>query len=82
MKLPKLYRVVTIKFWSLRMGVGSGLGAIFDIDTQVTRRCRRILDGDGWTWQLVDYERDWDLTMETDLNTIYNYGSELEVEYV
>jgi len=51
---PKLYRPVTIKFSSLRNGVGGGLGVIFDIDTMVTRRAARVLINNGWKWQIKD----------------------------
>ena len=52
--LPKLYRVVKIKFWSLRMGLGSNYGVIFDVDTEVVRKARRVRIKEGWKWQLVD----------------------------
>jgi len=54
MRSPKLYRPVTIKFSSLRNGVGGGLGVIFDIDTMVTRRAVRVLTDNGWKWQIKD----------------------------
>ena len=54
--LPKLYRVIKIKFWSLRMGIGSNGGAIFDIDREVVRRARRARIKEGWKWQLLDCE--------------------------
>ena len=53
MKLPKLYRVVTVEFWGLRAGLGEGYGVIFDIDTKVRRRARRVATKDGWKWQLA-----------------------------
>lgn len=52
-KLPKLYRVVNIKFWSLRMGIG-GCGGVEEYDIQVERKARRVLCDDGWKWQLID----------------------------
>ena len=52
-KLPKLYRVVTIKFWSLRMGIG-GCGGAEEYDIQVERKARRVLCDDGWKWQLIE----------------------------
>ena len=68
MKLPKMYAPVKIKFWSLRNGLGPGLGVIFDIDTEVERKCRRVRTKDGWKWQLVRYfqDRDWDWALEQD----------------
>ena len=83
MKLPKLYAPVKIKFWSLRNGLGSKLGIVFDIDIEVERKCRRVLCGGGWKWQLVDYlcARDLDYGLEHDKEILDNYGSELEFEY-
>ena len=54
MKLPKLYAPTKIKFWSLRNGLGEGLGVIFDIDTEVERICRRVRVLGGWKWQIID----------------------------
>ena len=69
MKLPKLYRVVKIKFWSLTVGVGSFGGVMFDIDVEVERLARRVRCSDGWKWQLItsqylgDY---WALKIDTE----------------
>jgi len=52
MKLPKLYRVVEIEFWSLRMK-GVLLGATSGVDTLVTRRAMRVRCAEGWKWSLV-----------------------------
>lgn len=59
------------------------MGVIFDIDTEVTRKCRRVLCDDGWKWQLINYYRDigWDSSLEQDKEILDNYGSELEFEY-
>lgn len=52
MKLPKLYSPVKIQFWSLRHGVGEGLGVTFDNDEKVIRiACRVVCENshfDGW----------------------------------
>jgi hypothetical protein len=82
-KQPKLYAPVKIKFWSLRNGVGSGLGVLFDIDTEVTRTCRRVLYLGGWKWQLVRYyqDRDWDWCLEQDKEVLDNYREEVEWQY-
>jgi len=82
MKHPKLYAPVKIKFWSLRNGLGSNLGVIYDIDTEVTRKCRRVLCASGWKWQLINYyrHRDWDWTLEQDKEILDEYLDELEYE--
>ena len=82
MKLPKLYRPVWITFDSLRNGLGDGYGVIFDIDTTVSRKCRRIASAEGWAWQIVNgYEMSgWDYFVETDDECLnenpleFNYG--------
>lgn len=75
-KLPKLYRPVQITFWSLRNGVGDGLGVIFDIDTRVTRLAMRVLCDDGWKWQIKDTakHRWWDWCIDTDQECLNEYG--------
>ena len=79
-KLPKMYAPVDITFWSLRNGLGAGYGVVFDIDTKVTRKCRRVRTDNGWKWQLVRYyqDRDWDWTLETDKETLENALEDLE----
>lgn len=74
MKLPKLYRPVLLKFWSLRNGLGSNYGVIFDIDTEVTRKCMRVLCDDGWKWQIINYSRlvEWDYSVEADRECLDN----------
>lgn len=81
MKLPKLYAPVNITFSSLRNGGGSGLGVVYDIDTVVTRKCRRVRCTDGWKWQLVNYylDIDWDWPLEQDKEVLEYHGSELEI---
>lgn len=84
MRPPKLYREVWIKFWSLRNGVGSNLGVINDIDTEVVRKCRRVLDCGEWKWQLVDYQEniEWDWALDMDKEVLDMNGSELEFKVV
>ena len=79
MKLPKLYRPVKVKFWSLRNGVGGGLGMIFDIDTEVERTIMRVMGADGWQWQIVGYSKllEWDYFAETDQDTLNEYRDEI-----
>jgi len=79
MKLPKLYRPVKAKFWSLRNGVGESLGMIFDIDTEVERIVRRVLCPEGWKWQIVGLSkiREWDWSVETDQECLDEYGDDL-----
>ena len=83
MELPKLYAPVKIKFWSLRNGVGQSLGVIFDIDTVVERKCRRVKCEGGWKWQIVDFMKmeQWDYFVEQDKEILDECGSELEFEY-
>ena len=81
---PRLYKPVMIRFWSLRDGLGPGLGVVFDIDTEVERLCRRVLCEGGWKWQLVNYHRDidWDWALEQDKEILDEYGSEIEATVV
>ncbi len=61
MKLPKLYRVVKIRFSSLRMGLGYHGGAMFDCDEMVEQYARRVRASDGWKWQIKGlFFRNWD----------------------
>jgi hypothetical protein len=85
MKLPPYRKAVRIKFWSLRNGIGSNMGVIFDIDTQVERECYRVKDGDGWRWIIKGHNRLplWDLVWaDTDQECLDNMGSELDFEIV
>lgn len=50
---PKLGRVVEVDLDVLRAGIGSNYGVIHDLDTVVKRKVRRVMDVDGWRWQLV-----------------------------
>ena len=80
MELPKLRQTVKIQFWSLRNGVGAGLGVIHDIDTQVIRDCYRVKDGDSWKWQIKGYWKLYhnDYAVETDQICLDDLGSDLE----
>ena len=83
MKLPKMYAPTNIKFWSLRDGLGANLGMVNDIDTEVTRKCRRVKCEDGWKWQIVNFSSisDWDYCAFSDKETLDNYGSDLEFQF-
>ena len=62
-KLPKLYRVITVELDVLRNGFGANYGVIYDVDTVVKRKVRRVLDADGWRWAMVREHRNqeqWD----------------------
>ena len=52
-RMPKLGRVVEVDLDVLRAGIGSNYGVIHDLDTVVKRKGRRVMDADGWRWQLV-----------------------------
>ena len=88
MKLPKLYRPVTIRFWSLRNGIGHSGGVIYDIDTEVERKVRRVrnLKWDcGWSWQMIDYDdlAEYDYCVVTDQEVLDSYEpNELEFTIV
>ena len=84
MNLPKLYSPVLIEFWTLRNGIGSGGGVIFDIDTKVTRKCMRVLGGESWLWQIVGYIeiREWDHLAEVDQEILSDCGAEVEFSIV
>jgi len=82
MKLPKLYRPIKVKFWSLRNGLGDGLGVIFDVDTEVERTIMRVIgDGDGWEWQIKNYARDIenDYFLDTDLCVLNDAPLDIEL---
>ena len=82
MTLPKLHRSVYIKFSSLRNGIGSGLGVIFDIDAMVVQKCRRVRIKGGWKWQVcsIDNLIEWDYMAETDQEVLDEYTDEIEFE--
>lgn len=81
MKLPKLYRPVKLKFSSLRNGLGSGLGVIFDIDTIVERTAMRIRTKEGWKWQIKNIRKiiEWDYFVETDQFCLDEIGMDTEL---
>lgn len=85
MKLPKLYRPIKIKFWSLRNGLGDGYGVVYDIDTEVERTVRRVLCERemGWKFQIVNLNqiREWDYFADTDQEILDNYGNEIEFQH-
>ena len=72
--LPKLYRVITVELDVLRNGFGANYGVIYDIDTIVKRKVRRVLDTDGWSWALVrEYhnQEQWDYFFEYDKECLH-----------
>ncbi len=81
-ELPKLYRPIKIRFWSLRNGLGAGMGVIFDIDTEVTRTVMRVKTAVGWKWQIKNYHAllEHDYFVETDQELLDEYGCDLEFE--
>lgn len=84
MKIPKLYSIVNIRFWTLRNGIGAGGGVYYDNDVQVVRKCRRVLCGDSWRWQIVNGIRDsiFDYTIHQDNEVLEMCGADLEFEIV
>ena len=79
-KLPALRQTVTIRFWSLRTGIGSFLGVINDIDTEVERQCYRVKNGDGWQWQIKALHTlgKYDGSVYVDQEILEDYGSTLD----
>ena len=80
MKLPKMYRPIKIKFWSLRFSAGIGRYEIYDNDELVERVCRRVKTCEGWKWQIVNSEElsMWEPYIEVDKEILDEYGSKLE----
>ena len=74
MKLPKLYRVVNLEFWSLRSSVGYRGGVTFDNDEKVLRRARRVLIDGGWKWsiQQTEFQQEWDYMLQIDQSCLDN----------
>lgn len=74
-KLPKLYRPVKAKFWSLRNKVGDNMGVIFDCDELVERTVMRVRTLNGWKWQIQHLSRllEWDWCAETDQECLNDY---------
>jgi len=81
--LPKLYRPIKVKFWSLRNGLGQNMGVIFDIDTEVERIVMRVRCADGWKWQIQHLPKllKWDWCVEADQECLNEYGAELMDEH-
>lgn len=72
-KLPKMFRVIEVDLDVLRNGIGSNYGAIYDIDSLVKRKVRRVLHPGGWKWQLVreDVNQEaWDCCFECDKESL------------
>lgn len=80
LKLPKLYSPVFIEFWTLRNGIGSGMGVVFDIDTKVSRKCMRVRVKNTWAWQIVNYNdlREWDDRAIVDQEILLEYGPDAD----
>lgn len=83
MRLPKLYSPVKIRFWSLRNGIGSNGGVIFDCDEKVERTVRRVITPNGWKWQIINLNdiAIWDWNVITDQECLSN-GDPMDVEFV
>jgi len=79
-QLPKLYRVITVDLDVLRNGIGAGGGVIFDIDTVIKLRVRRVLnENGGWRWVIADerYEWEWNCCLESDRECLQELNYEL-----
>ncbi|WP_336747849.1 hypothetical protein [Pantoea vagans] len=78
---PRLGRVISVDLEVLRSGLGSEYGVIHDLDAIRPRKVRRVMDADGWRWQLVRQHKDqgsWDYYFESDRECLtevnYDYG--------
>ena len=80
MKLPKLYRPVKIKFWSLRNKLGQNMGVIFDCDEIVERLAMRVRTDLGWKWQIKNLQliSEWDWGVITDQEILNESDCEIE----
>ena len=79
-KLPKLFRVFEVDLDVLRNGIGGGGGVIFDIDTVVKRKVRRVMHAGGWRWQLVREwldQESWDYCLEQDRECLEHLNYDL-----
>ena len=79
-KLPKLFRVIEVDLDVLRNGIGGGGGVIFDIDTVVKRKVRRVMHDGGWRWQLVREwldQESWDYCLEQDRECLEHLNYDL-----
>ena len=70
----KLRQIKKVRFWSLRNGIGSSGGVLFDCDTQVKRLCRVVRVADGLKWQIIKkkYQHEWDYYLEQDQECLDN----------
>ena len=67
--LPKLYRVVKVKLSVLRACADSNGGIMFDQDTTVERKVKRVLCSSGWKWVIhreCKNQEEWDYYLEED----------------
>lgn len=67
--LPKLYRVIKVEMSVLRAAIGTNGGVVFDQDTMVKRKVRRVLCNNGWKWSLVrecKNQEEWDYCFNAD----------------
>lgn len=80
MELPKLYRPVKIKFWSLRNKLGENMGVIFDCDELVERLAVRVRTDSGWKWQIKNLQviSEWDYYVITDQESLNESDCEIE----
>lgn len=75
-KLPKLYRVVKVEMSVLRAAIGYGGGVMFDQDTIVEKKVRRVLCSNGWKRSLVS-EGYYDYCFESDSECLDEINAEL-----
>lgn len=78
--LPKMHRVIKVDLDVLRSSLGENNGVIYDCDTVVKRKVRRVLHDRGWRWQLVrecKNQEDWDYCFEQDKYCLDNVNHEL-----
>ncbi|NIF57499.1 hypothetical protein F3J27_03540 [Enterobacter sp. Ap-916] len=79
-QLPRMYRVVEVDLDVLRNCIGEGGGVIFDCDTVVKRRVRRVLnEKGGWRWAMVEVpgQREWDYCLSIDKEYLHELNYEL-----
>lgn len=66
----KAFQTKKLTFGALRSELGSNLGVIFDVDTEITRNCRVVIGEDGLKkWQIikVDIKQvEWDYFVDED----------------
>ena len=84
-KLPKLYRPVWIKFSALRNQLGENYGVVHDCDVDVIRKCRRVLTGCGWKWQIcgnIWAMSEWDFYVISDQLILDEHDESIEFTIV